>query len=276
MPIYSGHMPTIDPPSPPAEPHRARRMAESFGVDAERYDRTRPRYPQALADRIVAASPGRHVLDVGIGTGISALAFRAAGCRVLGVDPDERMAELARRRGFEVESAKFEEWDPVRRTFDVVIAGQTWHWVDPVAGAKKAAEVLRPGGRLAVFWNAMELPSELADATTRAFRSEVTDSPSPRDASTGQEGYSVFFERAAAGIRKTGAFDDPEQWRVDWVRSYSKEEWLDVMPTGGGFNLLTPDQLEEVLGLVGDVIDEMGGSFRMGYAAVAVTAARRS
>ena len=41
-------------------------------MDAARYDRTRPPYPAALADRIIAASPGTDVLDVGTGTGISA------------------------------------------------------------------------------------------------------------------------------------------------------------------------------------------------------------
>jgi SAM-dependent methyltransferase len=106
---------------------------------------------------IVAESPGRDVLDVGIGTGISARPFQAAGCRVLGVEVDARMAEFARQHGFEVEVAKFEDWDPAGRTFDAVIAGQAWHWVDPVAGAAKAAEVLRPGGRLAVFWNAFKV-----------------------------------------------------------------------------------------------------------------------
>jgi hypothetical protein len=35
--------------------------------------------------------------------------------------------------------AKFEDWDPAGRTFDSVIAAQAWHWVDPVAGAAKAA-----------------------------------------------------------------------------------------------------------------------------------------
>lgn len=45
-------------------------MAESFGADAERYDRTRPRYPQAMVDAIIAATPGRDVLD-----GASASAF---------------------------------------------------------------------------------------------------------------------------------------------------------------------------------------------------------
>src|SRR4029077_6484020 len=133
--------------------HHYRAVAESFGVDAERYDRTRPPYPAALVDRIIAVSPGPDVLDVGCGTGIEARQFRAAGCRVLGVDPDARMADLARQSGVEVEVAAFEDWNPAGRAFDAVIAGQAWHWVDPVAGAVKAAQALHPGGRLAVFWN---------------------------------------------------------------------------------------------------------------------------
>jgi len=138
------------------ELHRHRQVAESFGADAERFDRARPSYPVALVERIVAASPGPAVLDVGCGTGIAARQFQAAGCRVLGVDPDPRMAGLARQSGVEVEVAAFEAWDPAGRVFDAVIAGQAWHWVDPVAGAVKAAQVLRPGGRLAVFWNAFQ------------------------------------------------------------------------------------------------------------------------
>jgi ubiquinone/menaquinone biosynthesis C-methylase UbiE len=81
------------------ESHQYRQVAESFGADAERYDRTRPSYPAALVERIVAASPGPAVLDVGCGTGIAARQFQAAGCRVLGVDPDARMADLAGRAG---------------------------------------------------------------------------------------------------------------------------------------------------------------------------------
>ena len=86
-------------------------MAESFGSDAARYDRSRPSYPQALVNRIIAASPGRAVLDAGCGTGIAARQFQAAGARVLGVDPDERMADLARQTGVEAEVAAFEAWD---------------------------------------------------------------------------------------------------------------------------------------------------------------------
>src|SRR5579875_814962 len=169
-------MPTLPSPRPP-EPHRARAVAESFGSDPERYDRTRPRYPQGLVDRIVAGLPGRDVLDVGIGTGVSARPFRTAGCRVLGVEVDPRMADFARRDGFDVERASFEAWDAAGRTFDAVIAGMTWHWVNPVAGAAKAAEVLRPGGLLAVFWNIARPPSHLAEAFSGVYRRVLPDTP---------------------------------------------------------------------------------------------------
>ncbi len=81
------------------EPFQAREMAESFGADPERYDRARPRYPEAIVTAIVAASPGREVRDVGCGTWIAARQFHAAGCTVLGVDVDERMACSPANRG---------------------------------------------------------------------------------------------------------------------------------------------------------------------------------
>src|SRR6202453_3786163 len=146
------------------EPHQYRQVAESFGVDPGLYDRARPSYPHALVARIVAASPGLAGLAVACGTGIAARQFRAAGCRVLGVEPDARMADFARRTGIEVEVATFEAWDSAGRTFDAVVAGTAWHWVDPVAGAAKAAQVLRPGGRLAPFHHVFQAPPEVMEA----------------------------------------------------------------------------------------------------------------
>ncbi len=102
-------------------------MAESFGAQAERYDRVRPAYPDDLVARIVAGSPGPEVLDVGWGTGIAARQFQAAGRTVLGVEPDARMAEFARARGLPVEVATFESWEPAGRVFDAVVAAQAWH-----------------------------------------------------------------------------------------------------------------------------------------------------
>ena len=266
---------TIPPPRFSAsESHHARQIAESFGSDPERYDRTRPRYPQAMVERIVASSPGREVLDVGIGTGVSARPFQAAGCRVLGVEVDTRMAEFARRGGHDVEVAKFEDWDPAGRMFDAVIAGQAWHWVDPVAGAAKAAAVLRPGGRLAVFWNVFQTPSDLSEAFAAVYRRVLSDTPFSRGTSGGLAAYAGQFTKAADGMREVGAFGAPEQWQFDWEHSYTRDEWLDLVPTFGGNSQFPPGTLEQLLAGIGAAIDQAGGSFTMAYTTMVVTAAR--
>ena len=273
-------MPTVPPERearPEREAHQYRGMAESFGVDAERYDRTRPRYPDALVERVVAASPGTDILDVGCGTGIEARQFQAAGGKVLGVEPDARMAGFARRTGVEVEVATFETWDAAGREFDAVIAGTAWHWVDPVAGAAKAARVLRPGGRLAPFHHVFQAPPEVMEALAQVYRRVVPDSPfnlGSQPARSALEGYQRLFAKIADGIREVGGFSDPEQWRFDWERSCTRDEWLDQMPTFGTLTQLPPDHLAEVLAGVGAAIDAMGGSLTVGYTTVVVTAAR--
>ncbi|GAB2811685.1 class I SAM-dependent methyltransferase [Streptomyces daliensis] len=279
-------MPTIPPgrPAPSGSDSSFRQYAESFGTDAERYERARPRYPEALLERVIASSPspspgsgpGPDILDVGCGTGIAARQFQALGGRVLGVEPDARMAEVARRFGVEVETAAFEGWDAGGREFDVVVAGQAWHWIDPVAGAAKAAEVLRPGGLLAAFWNVFRLPPELADACGDAYRRAVPDSPFDLRAALSQDTdpYQEILTRAADGIQRTGAFGAAERWRFDWEHLCTKDAWLDQLPTLGILTRLPPDQLAPVLEAAGDAVDAAGGSFTMRYATVAVGASR--
>ncbi len=256
------------------EPHRARTVAESFGSDPERYDRSRPRYPEEMVERIVAMSPGADVLDVGIGTGIAARQFQATGCRVLGVDVDQRMADVARAADCEVEVAPFETWDPAGRTFDAVIAGQAWHWVDPVAGAAKAAAVLRPRGRLAVFWNVFQPPPVVAHAFARVYDRVLPDVPGNPSSKPSLDAYAPLFARASSGMGAVASLGTPEEWQFQWHREYSREEWLDQVPTFGGASHMQPDRMDELLAGVSDVLDGLGGGFTMGYTTVVVTAAR--
>jgi hypothetical protein len=73
-----------------------------------------------------------------------------------------------------------------------------------------------------------------------------------------------------------GAFGEPEQWQFDWDQPYTRDEWLDQVPTSGFSARLTPDQMRDALAGIGAAIDAVGGSFTMHFATVAVTAARTS
>lgn len=249
-------------------------MAESFGIDANRYDAARPPYPADLVERIVGGRSGLEVLDVGCGTGIAARQFQGAGCAVLGIDPDERMAVYARQRGLEVEVSTFEGWEPVGRRFDVVTAAQSWHWVDPEIGVPKAAVVLRPGGRLAIFGHVFEPPEAISIATAEAFRRIMPDSPFNGEGRRPLELYQTGYARTAASIRDNDAFQSVEQWRFDWSRTYTRDEWLALLPTTGGLTRLPAEQQAEILAATGAAIDALGGSFAMSYVTLAVAAIR--
>jgi SAM-dependent methyltransferase len=264
-------------PSDVTRAHRNRAVAESFGDDVDRYDRARPGYPARLVEAVLTAVPGgsrRSVLDVGIGTGLSARGFRDAGCDVLGVEVDERMAARAREHGFEVEVSAFERWDDRGRRFDAVVSGQTWHWIDPDAGAAAAARVLRPGGRLALFWNAADAPADIAAAFGEVYRTVETGLPFTPWAAPAAAGHAQILTSVSGPLRGTGLFTEPEEWTATWTAVVSREQWLDQVPTAGGHSRIPADKLRALLAGMGDVIDDHGGSFPITYTTVMIGATR--
>lgn len=75
-------------------------------------------------------------------------------------------------------------------------------------------------------------------------------------------------------MRQVDVFGDPEQWQFAWERSYTRDQWLDQLPTHGFYTRLRLDDLERMLAETGDAIKAAGGSFTMRYITTVVTAAR--
>ncbi len=248
--------------------HEDRRRAGSFGEDAAQYDRARPSYPSKLVDDLMAELPQR-VLDVGCGTGIAGRLFAARGCDVLGVEPDPRMAEMARAHRLAVDVSTFEQWDPKGRSFDLLISGQAWHWVDPLRGPAKAAGILAPGGRLAAFWNYGTHEADVLAAFDRVYESVAPEL---------REAYALGKLPPDDGGRKAidadGHYERAEVHFYTWRRQYTRDAWLDQLPTHSDHRLLAPKRLAALLDTVGDTIDALGGSIVVSYRTQLVTARR--
>ena len=262
-------MPTLDD-------DLGKRLAGSFGAEAARYDRTRPPYPDELVGRIVTASPGPRVADVGCGTGTLSRQLIAAGCEVLGVEHDELMAAFARETGVPVEVSKFETWDPAGREFDAVVAGQSWHWVDAEQGPRQAARVLRPGGVFVALWHVFSTPDEIAQALADIYGKVAPDTTfrigHSREEATGF--YRSGCVRTAEAFVGTGSFADPEVWSATWDKVYTTAEYLDLILTMSPLALLTPEQTTALLDEVGAAVDAVGGRFTSNYTTFAVAVTR--
>lgn len=248
--------------------HRDRRRASSFGDDAEQYDRVRPPYPAGLVDCLMVDRP-RSVLDVGCGTGIASRLFLARGCDVLGLEPDPRMAEVARHHGVAVEDGNFEEWDAGTRQFDLLVAGQAWHWVDPHIGAARAAVVLRPGGRVGLFWNQAQPDPEI-----RLILDSVYARHAPalgRDSVLLGQRDTSLYESIADALKETGLFDDVTVLPFGHDVIYTSDEWVELATTHSDHRTLPPETLSRLLTEMHEEIDRAGGRVPVHYEATLVT-----
>ncbi|MFD4946779.1 class I SAM-dependent methyltransferase [Streptomyces sp. NPDC058239] len=242
---------------------------------AESYDRTRPDYPEDVIDEILGGSSGSlSVLDVGCGTGIAARQMRKRGAQVLGVDMSPGMSKVAEQHGIATEVVPFETWDSQGRTFDRVTSGQAWHWMDPVNGATRAGAVLKPGGRLCLFWNLGFHSDDLADALAAAYRRAL-----PPDSPQLTIGYAVSRSTALpADLSAPADFGvvtgSPHAFRhmteepfrsFPWQHTYTRDEWLDELCSHTDHVALAADVRQNLFEEIGTTIDRFGGSFTMTF-----------
>ena len=137
----------------------ARRYGQVFDEVATEYDRRRPAYPDELVDRacrVAGIGTGDHVLEVGCGSGQLTRGLAARGLHVTALEPGKSLMALARQNlegagRVEFLNAQFEDaWLP-RQQFQAVFSASAFHWVDPEVSWRKAADVLVPGGTLALM-----------------------------------------------------------------------------------------------------------------------------
>jgi SAM-dependent methyltransferase len=141
-----------------------RAMALAFGDLVKHYDIGRPRLSAEFVSKTMVrlgCALGTRQLEVGAGTGQLTGALLETSEQVTALEPSPTMAARLRHRfarevsdgRLEVCEDSFEDIDPtIRGGFDHIWSSDAWHWVDPMAGYRLAAQILGPGGRLLSTW----------------------------------------------------------------------------------------------------------------------------
>jgi len=164
----------------------ARRYGKVFDEIAAEYDRHRPAYPDELVDQacqVAGIGRGDQVLEVGCGSGQLTRGLLARGLHVTALEPGKSLIALAKRNlegagAVEFVNAQFEDALLPREQFQAVFSASAFHWVDPKVSWRKTADVLVPGGTLAlVQYCGLEEPRSKRDqeAVLAAMRKVAPD-----------------------------------------------------------------------------------------------------
>lgn len=198
-----------------------------FGRTASDYAQYRQGFPDQWFDALLQKKiikTGDHILDLGTGTGSIARGLALRGFSAVGLDPAEPLIAQARNldAALKVETRYFigtaEQTGLPSESFDIITAGQCWHWFKASAVTQECLRLLMPGGRVIIaHFDWLPLQGNVVEATERLILRF-----NPQWSMSGGTGvyprWLTDLSSAGLGSIETFSFDldvpyKPEAWR---------------------------------------------------------------
>ncbi len=233
-------------------------MNPDFSRTSQDYARHRAGFPDSLFERLANFGTGisnQAIVDLGTGTGSLARGFAHRGCKVIGIDPAEKMLDQAReldsQAGVQVEYrvASAEDTGLPDDTFDVVSAGQCWHWFNRAAAAQEVKRILKPEGIVVIaHFDWLPLAGNLVSATEELIEQHNPD----WDMGGGLGMYPLWLR----DLGEAG-FQNIETFTYDIDVSYSPEAWQGrIRASAGVGGSMSPGEVEKFDTALGDILQK--------------------
>ncbi len=223
-----------------------------YAAVAKTYDRVRPKYTEKFLNRVAEVaglSIDANILEVGCGPGTATIDLAKMGFSVVALEPSLETCELARKNlisypQVEVFETTFEEWAPIDRTFDAIVAATSWHWVTPELKYIKAASILKDKGSLVLLWNTAMQPSiEIFEHLSGIFQEYIPTLSKYKDRDTQLSEIGVFADAAI----ESSLFSDSIREYQSMEVIYPIEDYLQLLTTYSPCIALSPIQRKDLL-----------------------------
>jgi SAM-dependent methyltransferase len=247
-----------------------RSLGSVFDSYAALYDEVRPSYPERAIEEILNAALGDdhvgrrlRVLEIGPGTGQATALFVRRGLEIHCVEPGEEL--LGRLRGkfgelphVHLHHATFEAWPLPDASFDIVVAAQSWHWIDPSIGYAKVVAALRHSGVIALLWNSLRYRGSEMEAGLERVRADAYGHEYAPERWNG-----LIVERygeVKRDLEASGLFCDVSIVTHRWEIEYSAEQYCRLQESYSDVASLDIPAKVRLLGRMREVIEQAGGT----------------
>jgi SAM-dependent methyltransferase len=255
----------------------------TFDSAADLYQQARPEYLEQLYEAMIAAAglgADDRLLEIGCASGKATLPLARRGFRITCVEPGPALAAVGRRNlasfpEVQIVQSTFEDIDPSEHEpFDLVFAATAWHWLDPAVRYRRAWELLRSEGHVAV-WGATHVLPEGVDRFFADLQqvydeigkglSEGATYPRPGELPDQRE-----------DIEASGLFKPVLVRHFDWEVTYDADGYIRLLDTFSGDIAMEPWQRRRLYSEIRRRLDERAdGLLRRGWGAVLHVARRR-
>lgn len=217
----------------------------AFGSAAADYALGRPSYPLDAIAWVLPDHAGR-VLDLAAGTGPLSEQLLGLGLDVVAVEPLADMRALIPAAA-EVHDGTAEAIPLDDASVDAVLVGHAFHWFDRERAMTEIARVLRPGGRVGLFWNVLDDRDPWAGALADLINAE--------------DRLSAFAKSGDPPYQDVAGMSEPQQRAFTNVQDYDRERLAAYVRSRSQTILMPADEREALLRAVRDLAPE--GTFAL-------------
>ena len=248
-----------------------------FNKAAAYYDKYRPSYPQEIIDILISesgVSKGSSLLEIGAGSGKATSQFADKGFDMLCIEPGEDLVRIGNERfkndSVEFRLGRFEQIQLPEKSFDLVFAAQSFHWIPQPEGFKKCYDILKPIGSLAIIYNMYivednEQDRELLSLSNKhgGFADFVTLEQSDER-----------IKLICSDIKNSKKFNAVKVFKKNWIKEYTADEYYGFVLTGNKILQKNENEKAQIYTDIKCLADKFGGKIKRPYLCVLYIAKR--